>query len=148
MDYEQIRAGLSQVVPFNRHLGMDVTEVGPGRGVARLPDDPHLLNHIGTQHAAALFAAGEAASGAAVVGAFAEMMGRFTPLARSADVRYLKPARGPITATASVNGEPRDLLSRLDAEGRVEFAVKVSLEDDRGLVVAEMSVSWHLRKNV
>jgi len=147
MDYEQIKAGLSQVVPFNRHLGIEIVEVGEGRGVSRLPEAPHLLNHVATQHAAALFGAGKAASGAAMVGAFAAMMGRFTPLARGAEIRYLKPARGPITATATVSGDPATLRSRMDADGRIEFQVDVSLEEASGVKVAEMNVAWNLRKN-
>ena len=79
MDYEAVRQGLEQAIPFNRHVGLDVAEVGDGRGVVRLPDDERLHNHVGSQHAGALFSAGEAASGAAFVGAFAERMGEITP---------------------------------------------------------------------
>ena len=81
MDYEAVRQGLEQAIPFNRHVGLDVAEVGDGRGVVRLPDDERLHNHVGSQHAGALFSAGEAASGAAFVGAFAERMGEITPSA-------------------------------------------------------------------
>lgn len=102
---------------------------------------------MSTQHAAALFGVGEAASGAAMAGAFADMMGRFTPLARSAEIRYLKPARGPITATAVTSGDPGELLSRLETDGKVEFDVDIELGDSAGVGVAGMTVSWHLRKN-
>ena len=40
-----------------------------------LPEADNLNNHVGSQHAGALFSAGEAASGGAFVGAFAERMG-------------------------------------------------------------------------
>jgi acyl-coenzyme A thioesterase PaaI-like protein len=56
MDYEPIRAGLAQAIPFNSHLGLEVVEVGPGTGVVRLPDDDRLRNHVGTQHAGGVFA--------------------------------------------------------------------------------------------
>ena len=102
MDYEAVRQGLEQAIPYNRHLGLDVAEVGDGRGVVRLPDDERLHNHVGSQHAGALFSAGEAASGAAFVGAFAERMGEITPLARTAEISYLKLAPGPITATGTL----------------------------------------------
>ena len=82
-----------------------MAEVGEGRGVITLPDDERLHNHVGSQHAGALFSAGEAASGAAFVGAFAEHLGNITPLARSADISYLKLAKGPITATGTLQGE-------------------------------------------
>ena len=99
MDYEALRAGLEQAIPYNRHVGLEVAEVREGRGIIRLPDDGRLKNHVGSQHAGALFSAGEAASGAAFVGTFAEHMGGITPLARRAEISYLKVANGPITAT-------------------------------------------------
>ena len=101
MEYEAVRAGLEAAIPFNRHIGLEVAEVGDGRGAIRLPDDDRLHNHVGSQHAGALFSAGEAASGAAFVGAFAEHMGGITPLARNAEISYLKLAKGPITATGT-----------------------------------------------
>ena len=62
MDFDAVAAGLNQAIPFNRHLGLVVQEVAPGRGVVTLPDDAALHNHVGSQHAGALFSAGEAAS--------------------------------------------------------------------------------------
>ena len=145
MDYEAVRSGLQQAIPFNSHVGLEFVEVADGRGVVRLPDAGHLKNHVGSQHAGALFAAGEAASGGAFVGAFAEHMGGITPLARGAQISYLKLARGAITATASLSAEKGDLLDRLGSEGRVEFPVTVELTDEEGTKVAEMAVDWHVR---
>ena len=132
MDYEAVRQGLEQAIPFNRHVGLDVAEVGDGRGVVRLPDDERLHNHVGSQHAGALFSAGEAASGAAFVGAFAERMGEITPLARTAEISYLKLARGPITATGTLGEGKPELLGRLDSDGKVEFPVEVEMTDADG----------------
>jgi len=147
MDYEAVRQGLEQAIPYNRYLGLEVGEVGDGRGVVRLPADERLHNHVGSQHAGALFSAGEAASGAAFVGAFAERMAEITPLARTAEISYLKLARGAITATGTL-GEGKDaLLARLDRDGKVEFPVEVELSDAEGNTVASMTVNWHVRKN-
>ena len=147
MDYEPIRAGMEQAIPYNRHVGLTVTEVAEGRGVVTLPEGEHLHNHVGSQHAGALFSAGEAASGAAFVGAFAEHLGGITPLARTAEISYLKLAKGPITATGALQGSKEELLSGLEADGKVEFPVKVELTDQEGKTVAEMTVNWHVRKN-
>ena len=146
MDYEAARTGLNQAIPFNTHLGVEIVELAPGRGVARLPDDERLRNHVGSQHAAGLFAAAEAASGGAFVGAFAERMGEITPLARSAQIDYRKVARGPVTATATLAEDPGGLLERLDADGRVEFPIGVELTDEEGTKVAETTVHWHVRR--
>jgi acyl-coenzyme A thioesterase PaaI-like protein len=147
MDYDAIRAGLSQAIPFNGHVGLELAEVGDGRGVVKLPDAPELKNHVGSQHAGALFAAGEFASGGAFVGAFAEHMGSITPLARSAEIDYRKLARGEITATGTLSESKEALLGRLEADGRVEFPIEVELSDADGQVVAAMTVHWHVRQN-
>ena len=147
MDYEAVRAGLAQAIPFNTHVGLEFVEVADGRGVVRLPDASHLKNHVGSQHAGALFSAGEAASGAAFVGAFAERMGDITPLARSARISYLKLARGPITATGRLSEEKPEVFHRLEEDGRVEFPIAVDLTDEEGTSVAEMTVDWHVRRN-
>lgn len=147
MDYEAVRAGLAQAIPFNTHVGLEFVEVADGRGVVRLPDAEHLRNHVGSQHAGALFAAAEAASGAAFVGAFAERMGEITPLARSAEIEYSKLARGPITATATLSEDRAALIERLDSESRIEFPVEVVMADEDGTEVATMTVHWHVRLN-
>jgi acyl-coenzyme A thioesterase PaaI-like protein len=147
LDYDALRDGLNGAIPFNTHLGLSYVEVGPGRGVVELPDDGRLHNHVGSQHAGGLFAAGEAASGGAFLSAFAEQMGTITPLARGASIDYRKLARGPIRATAVLSGDLPALIATLDAEGRVEFPVEVEMTDGEGNVVATMTVQWHVRRN-
>ncbi|HEX2070473.1 MAG TPA: DUF4442 domain-containing protein [Thermoleophilaceae bacterium] len=147
IDFDAVRAGLEQAIPFNKHLGLEVVSVADGSGSVRLPDEPTLLNHVGSQHAGALFSVAEAASGAAFVGAFAERMGEITPLAKSASIDYCKLAKGPIVATGTLSEDKALLLERLDAEGRVEFTIDVSLRDPDDVEVATVAVAWHVRKN-
>jgi len=146
-DYDAIRDGLQKAIPFNTHVGLEVVEVAEGKGVVRLPDDEKLHNHVGSQHAAGLFAAGEAASGGAFVGAFSESMGDITALAKSADIDYQKLARGTITATGSLSDEPAEILSAMEEDGKAEFPVEVEMTDEDGQVVATMTVHWHVRRN-
>src|SRR4051812_46998005 len=109
MDAEMVRSGLQEAIPFNKHISLEVLEVGEGRGVVKLPDDPNLHNHVGSQHAAGLFAAGEAASGGAFAGVFYDKLAEVRPLAKSAEIESLKLGKGEITATAPLN-EDRDEL--------------------------------------
>jgi acyl-coenzyme A thioesterase PaaI-like protein len=146
MDYETVRAGYEQAIPFAVHLGLKVTEISAGRAVVELPDDADLRNHVGSQHAGALFTAGEAASGGAFVGAFAERMGDITPLAESGQIAYKKIARGAITATGTFSSDVDELFAELDEEGRVRFPVEVALTNAGGDVVAEMTVQWYVRR--
>jgi acyl-coenzyme A thioesterase PaaI-like protein len=147
LDFDAVAAGLNQAIPFNRHLGLVVDEVAPGRGVVTLPDGEHLHNHVGSQHAGGLFSAGEAASGGAFLGAFAEHLGGLTPLAKSASIEYRKIARGPITATGVLDADVDGLLAKIESDGRVEFPVEVEMTDGEGNVVATMTVHWHVRRN-
>ena len=146
VDYAAVAAGLSQAIPFNVHLGLETITVAADHGVVRLPDAQHLHNHVGSQHAGALFAAGEAASGAAFVGSFLDIMGEITPLAESAEIAYRKLAKGEITATARFSEDRDALRATLDAEGRVRFPIAVELADAQGVVVAEMTVRWYVRR--
>jgi acyl-coenzyme A thioesterase PaaI-like protein len=148
MDAAALCEMLNQMVPFNRHLGVQMVEIGAGCAVATLPEADHLHNHIGSQHAAALFAVAEAASGGAIVGALGpERMAGVTPVARRAEIAYLKVSRGPITAVATTREPAAEVLARLDADGRAETAVGVHLTDQRGVVTAQVTVGWHLKKN-
>jgi len=147
IDYTAVAAGLTQAIPFNVHLGLETVTVAPDHGVVKLPDAANLHNHVGSQHAGALFSAGEAASGAAFVGAFVEVMGEITPLAESAQIAYRKLARGEIMATGRFSEDREALLARLREEGRVRFPIAVEMTDADGSVVAEMTVEWYVRLN-
>jgi Domain of unknown function (DUF4442) len=147
VDYDAIAQGMSQAVPFAKFLGIEVTKVAPGEAVAVLPERPELTNHVSSQHAGALFTAAETASGAAFVGAFAERMGKVTPLARSAEISYEKIANGPIEAHAILGVPVDEALAALDADGKVVFPCQIELTDADGLQVASATVEWHVRLN-
>lgn len=145
VDFDAIAKGLAMAVPFAAHLGLEITEVGPGEATVILPRRPELNNHVGSQHAGALFTVAETASGAAFVGAFAVRMGDVTPLAKSAEIDYLKIANGPITAVGTLGIEAAEALATLDAEGKVEFPCEVELSDKDGQLVAAATIHWHVR---
>jgi acyl-coenzyme A thioesterase PaaI-like protein len=144
-DFEPLRAGLEQAVPFNQHLGLTIEEVALGRGVVALPDDQQLRNHTGTHHASALFAAGQAAAGAAIAAAFVDQIRDLDVLPQESTITYNKVARGPILATAVLGADPEALLAELNGGGRVEFGVDVSLVDGAKDTVAELTVRWLVR---
>jgi len=146
-DFDAIAQGMTQAVPFAGHLGLEITSIGEGEATVRLPERDELGNHVGSQHAGALFTVAETASGAAFVGAFAERLGELTPLARSAEISYEKIANGPIDATAALGVDKDDALATLDAEGKVVFPCEIALTDLDGQLVAIATVHWHVRLN-
>jgi uncharacterized protein (TIGR00369 family) len=145
VDFDAIAKGMAMAVPFVGHLGLEITEVSAGEATVRLPRRSELTNHVGSQHAGALFTVAETASGAAFVGAFAVRMGDVTPLARSAEIDFLKVANGPITASAKLGVDAAEALATLESEGKVEFPCEVELTDQSGTLVATATVSWHVR---
>ena len=146
-DFDAIAQGMTHAVPFAAFLNLEITEVSAGEAVVRLPERAELTNHVGSQHAGALFTAAEAASGAAFVGAFAERMGDVTPLARGAEISYEKIARGPIEAKARLGVPAEEALATLDAEGKVVFPCEIELTDAKGQRVATATIQWHVRRN-
>jgi acyl-coenzyme A thioesterase PaaI-like protein len=145
VDLDAIAKGMALAVPYIGHMGIEVTAMSEGEAMALLPDRPELHNHVGSQHAGALFGVAETASGAAFVGAFAARMGEVTPLARSAQIAYSKVARGPIEAKATLGMPAAEALATLDGDGRVDFSVEVEMTDAEGLVVATATVDWNVR---
>jgi uncharacterized protein (TIGR00369 family) len=145
VDFDAIAKGMSLAVPFAGFLNLDIAEVSAGEATVVLPGRQELTNHVGSQHAGALFTAAETASGAAFVGAFAIRMGDVTPLARRAEIDYTKVASGRITATAKLGVEAAKALATLDADGKVEFPCHVVLTDSSGDQVATATVHWHVR---
>ncbi len=146
-DFDAIAEGMAQAVPFADYLGLEFISISEGAAVVRLPEWSELTNHVGSQHAGALFTAAEAASGAAFVGAFAERLGEVTPLARRAEISYEKIAKGPIDASAKLGIPASEALSALDGEGKVLFPCEIALHDGEGVLVASATVDWHVRLN-
>ncbi len=146
-DFDAIAKGMTMAVPFAGHLGIAVTSMAEGEAVALLPERDELKNHVGSQHAGALFGVAETASGAAFVAAFADRMGEITPLARGAEIAYEKIARGPIEASATLGMPKEEALATLDREAKVEFPCEVVLTDAEGTRVASATIRWHVRLN-
>jgi len=143
--FDMVKQQLSSVVPFAKTTGVVIDEVSADGATCHLEQRPEIENHIQTMHAGALFVLGEQASGAAYAGAFIDRMMSVRPVAAEATIKYLKIAKGTITARGKLNGDAEALKAELDANGRVQFPVDVVLTDSTGLEVCEMVVHWHLK---
>jgi acyl-coenzyme A thioesterase PaaI-like protein len=136
---------LLATVPMARTLGIEFGDVTPERAVARLPDQPALHNHVAGPHAGALFTLGESASGAVVLAAFGDLLGRAVPLTIRAGIAYHKLARGTVTATAVLGRPAAEVTAELDAGQRPDYTLAVTIESADGTVTTEMTVTWTLR---
>ncbi len=144
--FDAIKAHLSRSIPFAAFTGVVIDEVGPGTARASLPARPETANHIGTPHAGAMFTLGETASGAAMAGAFADILLTLRPVAAEARIGFLKIARGTLTAEARTDQDGPALRQTLDAAGKVVFDVAVRITDETGAEVGTMSVAWHVSR--
>jgi acyl-coenzyme A thioesterase PaaI-like protein len=136
---------LTAGVPMVRTLGLRFTETSAEHAVVLLPDRPAFHNHVGGPHAGAMFTLAESASGAVVLGAFGDQLGRAVPLAVRAEIAYAKLAMGEVSATARLGRPAAEVVAELDAGLRPEFPVEVSVHRADGTETAHMTVVWTLR---
>ncbi|WP_210718322.1 PaaI family thioesterase [Amycolatopsis acididurans] len=142
-DYEKLREISDDLVPFGKHAGIEITEVGPDRAVAEIPGKPHQANHLGTVHAGALFLAADIAGAAAFVGAAAPVLSNVDILVlRNAGASFRKPATGRIRAIATV--DEREMRRVLAADGAQRFDLdgKAQLFDSAGVMVAKFTFEY------
>lgn len=144
--FDLVKAGMGDAVPFARHVGVMLTDVGDGTASATLAAHDALNNHIGTVHAGALFTLAETASGAAMAGAFAPLLAEVRPVVSSANIDYVKPARAPLHATARLVVAGAELRRRLSTERTVTFDATVSIGDDASREVARFTATWVVRR--
>jgi len=148
LDLDAVRVGLPASVPMVATLELEFVELDHTHAVLRLPDNPPYRNHLGSPHAGAMFTLAESTSGALVLANYGDLLGEVTPLAVEATIRYLKVARGPVTATATTTSTVEEALATLGAGARPEFTVDVELttgEGDERLVTGAMTVLWTLK---
>ncbi|MGK5064720.1 PaaI family thioesterase [Janthinobacterium sp. LB3P112] len=144
MVYDRIKQQMMDTLPFVRLLGISIDDIGAGTSKVSMPDDPKLHNHLGTQHAGALFTLAETASGAAMAGGFAELILGLRPVAKESRIAYQKVARGATRAEGRVPGDLAALKAQLAQDGKVAFPVEVDIFDSEGTLAAQVTVDWYL----
>ena len=144
MVYDRIKQQMMDTLPFVRLLGISIDDIGAGTSKVSMPEDPRLNNHLGTQHAGALFTLAETASGAAMAGGFAELILGLRPVAKESRIAYQKLARGATRAEGRVPGDLAALKAQLAQDGKVAFPVAVDIFDSEGTLAAQVTVDWYL----
>lgn len=144
-DLATLRDLFPKTVPMVGTLDLEFEDMAADRMVMRLPDQAPYHNHIAGPHAGAMFTLGESASGAIVMANFGDRLGEVTPLAVEARIRYLRVAKGDVTATATLDRPASEIIDQLDAGERPEFAVSIAIADADGNQTGEMTVIWTLK---
>lgn len=125
-------------LPFNRHLGVTVSEASVGRAVTRLADDDRLHNHLAGVHAIAELAPVELAGAVAAATRLRPLLARgYVPVLGALSVKYVAPASGALVATAVVGEDVlAPALAAADAGERPRVEVDVELHDLGGTLAA------------
>jgi len=140
---------LLDAVPFNRTLGIEIVAVTANEVTLRLPLRPELANHVGTMHAAAQYALGEATSGALNVLIFGAQIAQLTVLNRAAQIEYRRPSQGSLSARGELGDEAlqqvRDAFAK---ERRAKYSTAIALyaESDPTTIVTVVTVEWVILK--
>lgn len=138
---------MATVVPFHELIGIEVLEACDGRSRVRAPDTPALKNHFGTMHGGMLFTLGEISAAMAVTRTLADKLAALRAVTKSAEIRYLKPAKGAITGEAELQMTVADLLEQVEVQKSVDLPITVSLRDDSGQEVASLVAVWYVAKS-
>lgn len=143
--YTLMKAFFEQNVPYAKHTGIELLVIADGYGVAQLPDVQETQNHMGSQHAGALFTLAEAASGAASVSLFADKIAIVRAAIVEAKIHYKKAARGVIKAEGRLRRSGEELMTEFSRDGVVNYTVDVVLTNEQGVEVASMEVNWRIK---
>lgn len=104
---------------FVRTLGPTIERSSRHEAVLRLDAGPHLHNHIGGPHAAAIFGLGETAAFVLLLQVFGDLVEQgAVPLVKSAEIDYTAVATGPVVAAARLAGA----APRSEADARSSYA--------------------------
>jgi acyl-coenzyme A thioesterase PaaI-like protein len=123
--------------PYFASISPRIEMLEPGRCVVRLRDRRRVRNHIGTVHAIAMCNAAELAAGLATDATIDASL-RWIP--KGMQVNYLKPARGTLTATASVPS-----IGDVGAGRECAVAVNVRNADGESVFTAAVAM-WITRR--
>ena len=132
-------------IPFNHFLG--ITESEKPDYLLQLASEEQHRNHVGSIHAAALFALAEATSGEYLIqrrGERTDIVG----LLRRSTSKYSNPAHGVIYGSAEVTDDAFEaMVSAVDAKGKGLLDIAVKLDDENGVMVASFTFTWLLAES-
>ena len=126
-------------LPFNRHLGITACQSatdGDREVVSLIPRAQH-QNHLGTVHAAVVFALAEAGAAKSLQDRFRDLADAAVLVLRGSKVKYRKPAPLDTLLTAEPAVEDRqaeEFRERLTTRGRALIDVPVVVRSDEAEV--------------
>lgn len=134
---------IEQAVPFAGRTEVEVLEMEPGYVKMMMPLQPN-LNHVGTMYAGALFTLAELPGGAIFLTTFDT--GKFFPIIKGMDIKFVKPATTDITVEVRLDAEEAAKIQETANEaGKADYEWECELKDTHGQVVCVTSNRYQLR---
>lgn len=129
-------------VPFNDLLGISVAD--SPEYLLQLNAKHEYTNHLGTVHAAALFALAEGSGAQLLLKLFPEnIIDSVIPVLRKVEVNYKKPAVGVVVSTASLKDTSIEFVTeQLLTKKRVSIVTPVDLFDESNTKVFSANFEW------
>lgn len=134
---------IEQGIPFAGRTEVKVLAMEPGYVKMMMPLEPN-GNHVGTMYAGALFTLAELPGGAIFLTTFDA--GRFYPLIKGMDIKFVKPATTDITVEVRLDPEEAAKVQEEANEvGKADYEWECELKDANGQVVCVSSNRYQLR---
>jgi acyl-coenzyme A thioesterase PaaI-like protein len=131
---------------IHQMLGMQVAAAGDAH-ILVLPESPLVLNHVGTVHAGVQFVLAEACSAEFLLRHFGNDPRHVFAVLRTSNVKFRKPARGELRASAQFLEKSRaSLTDELASRGRAFASVRVEVSDANAVVTMSGQYDWFLRR--
>lgn len=128
-------------IPFNKFLG--ISFASNSDYLLQLDAKPEYTNHLGTVHAAALFALAEGSGGQFLLNCFPGQAADVIPVVRKVEVIYKKPAQGVIVSKAQFKDTTIEKVQlELKTKQRTSLITTVELFDAENTKVFIANFEW------
>lgn len=141
---EELTARVRSLVPLFATMELQVVSADVGTATVEIPEEPN-LNHAGIVYAGSLFSVAEVLGGLIPLTTW-DAPG-FVPLVKDVRIEFLRPARGRVRATATLDpAEIARVREALSGTDKVDFELAASLTGENGREVARTLSSYQLRR--
>jgi acyl-coenzyme A thioesterase PaaI-like protein len=133
-----VTEAIGDTIPFVGTAGLTVDTYTPTCVAAQLTNQPHVQNHIGGLHAAAMTLLVETVTGLVVA---LNVPGDSVPVIRSLDVSFQRRAESPLRAEATLSDAEAHRIQSSPV-GKIEVPVTVRDASDQAPVVCTLHWAW------